>query len=103
MRASLKKTWALASATAPLTVLFFAALAKTCDFHENRSGAQGLANPAYRLQVYANEGHPQLAATKDWTLEKKHVRDQSPFIEGERVAGPATPDFSTQLARFRTE
>jgi hypothetical protein len=25
-----------------LTALFFAALAKTCDFHENRSGAQGL-------------------------------------------------------------
>jgi hypothetical protein len=69
MRASLKKDWALASAAAPLTVLFFAALTKACDFHENRSGALGLANPAYRLQVYANEGHPQLAATKDWTLE----------------------------------
>jgi hypothetical protein len=69
MRASLKKTWALASAAAPLTVLFFAALAETYDFHENRSGAQGLANPAYRLQVYANERHPQLGATKDWTLE----------------------------------
>lgn len=67
MRASLKKTCALAGA--PLMVLFLAALAKTSDSHVNRRGAQGLANPAYRLQVYASEGHPRLAATKDWTLE----------------------------------
>ena len=32
-------------------------------------GACERRNPAYRLQVYTSEAHPQLAATKDWTLE----------------------------------
>jgi hypothetical protein len=54
-------------------VLVVAALAKTCDCHENRCDEQGLENPAYRLQVYASDGHPQLAATKDWTLEYRFV------------------------------
>jgi len=62
------KTWALVSA-AGLMVLFVTALAENRDFHVNRSGAQGLANPPYRLQVYASERHPQLPATKVWTLE----------------------------------
>jgi hypothetical protein len=68
MRASLKKIWALASAAA-LIVLFLTALAENRDSHVYRSGAQGPANPAYRLQVYASERHPQLPATKAWTLE----------------------------------
>ena len=69
MSASLKQAWVLASAAAPLTVLFLAALAKTSGSPVNRSGPQGLAHPAYRLQVYASGAHPQLAATKNWTLE----------------------------------
>jgi phage protein U len=69
MSAFLRQTWALASAAAPLMVLFVITQAKTSNSYVNRSGAQGLANPAYRLQVYASEAHPQLPATKDWTLE----------------------------------
>jgi hypothetical protein len=56
-----------------LMVLFVAAVAKTRDSHVNHSGAQGLANPAYRLQFYAREAHPQLPATKDWNLEYQFV------------------------------
>jgi hypothetical protein len=69
IRVSLGQIWTLASVAAPLTVLFVAAVAKTTGSSVNRIGPQRLANPAYRLQVYASDAHPELAATKDWTLE----------------------------------
>jgi hypothetical protein len=69
MSISAKWAWALARAAAPLVVLLLAALAKSSEYPVNNGGAHGPANPAYRLQVYANGAHPQLAATKDWTLE----------------------------------
>ena len=69
MRPSLNRVLVSASAAAALMLLFFAAVAKTSTSLVNRGGPPGLANPAYRLQVYASAAHPQLAATKNWTLE----------------------------------
>jgi hypothetical protein len=49
--------------------LFVAALAKTSDSRVNHSGAQALANPAYRLQVYASEAHPPdvVNCVREWS------------------------------------